>query len=389
MKAMAAIAQKSPESRNLTAPIKLQVPMKQRAIFLLAIGLAASACAQGQEAPAPLGAETFQTAAPFRVGASVSARLLRDNVPYRAVLMREHNSITAENAMKMTGLRPTAGAYNFADADLIADFAVSQGKRLHGHTLVWHWSGRMAWLRDFQGDSLAWENLYKDYIQTVVRHYRGRVASWDVVNEAFFDDGTLRVANRSTTEDDGSIWARKLGPDYVARAFRYAREADPNVLLFYNDYGQENNPAKLRAILNLVADFKRRGVPIDGLGLQMHLSLSTSNDAIADAIRQTAGTGLLVHLSELDIAVSNWKKDPQLTYTEALQQAQAEKYRFVAQQYKRLVPPAQQFGITFWNVGDADSWLRSFIQPNEWPLPFDDAYQKKRAYHGFLQGLKE
>jgi endo-1,4-beta-xylanase len=363
--------------------------MKQRAIFLLAVGLVFSACAQGQEPPAPLDAETFQSVAPFRVGASVSVRHLRDNAPYRAVLMREHNSITAENAMKMTGLRPTAGAYNFADADLIADFAVSQGKRLHGHTLVWHWSGRMAWLRDFQGDSLAWENLYKDYIQTVVRHYRGRVASWDVVNEAFFDDGTLRVANRSTTEEDGSIWARKLGPDYVARAFRYAREADPDVLLFYNDYGQENHPAKLRAILNLVADFKRRGVPIDGLGLQMHLSLTTNNDGIADAIRQTAATGLLVHLSELDIAVSSWKKDPKLTYTEALQQAQAEKYRFVAQQYKRLVPQAQQFGITFWNVGDADSWLRSFIQPNEWPLPFDDAYQKKRAYDGFLQGVKD
>jgi endo-1,4-beta-xylanase len=199
----------------------------------------------------------------------------------------------------------------------------------------------------------------------------------------------LRLYDRDTTDtrDGGSIWARKLGHNYVARAFQYAHEADPKALLFYNDYGHENSPAKLDAILNLVDDFKRQGIPIHGLGLQMHLSLSTPDSAIETALRRCTATGLLIHISELDIAVSNWKKNASLQYTDSLQKRQAEKFRFVAEAYRKIVPEKQRYGITFWNVGDGDSWLRSFIQSNEWPLLFDESYERKPAYDEFKRGL--
>ena len=225
----------------------------------------------------------------------------------------------------------------------------------------------------------------KTHIQTVVAHFKGRVAAWDVVNEAFTDDGRLR--NVEAKEKDSSLWRQKLGPDYLARAFQYARQADPDVLLFYNDFGQESHPAKTKATLDMVTDFRRRGVPIDGLGLQMHIGVSQSNDGIRQVIQQFAGSGLRVHISELDILASDWKKDSTLRYTEALQTKQADKYRFIAETYKTLVPRPQQYGITTWNVGDGDSWITKQGY-TDWPLLFDREYKRKKTYYAFAEGLK-
>ena len=362
--------------------------MKRTFIILLAaFGCVCATCKKTEVPPA----ETLQSAASFPMGASVSGKLLQENAAYRNVVATEHNSVTAENAMKMNRLHPAADRYDFIEADYIVDFARSQGrKRVHGHTLVWHSFGDIGWVKNFQGDSAAWENLLKTHIQTVAKHFKDKVASWDVVNEAFHDDGTLRVEDKMVNDkkSEGSIWARKLGRDYMARAFRYAHEADPAALLFYNDYGQEYSPSKVKAIEGLVADFKRRGVPIHGIGLQMHTSLNASNDGIANALRRLAATGLKVHISELDVLVSNWRNDPDLVFTDALKQAQREKYKFIAAAYRDNVPAAQRYGITNWNVGDADSWIRSFVKIHDWPLPFDDNYQRKPAYYGLLEGLK-
>jgi len=338
------------------------------------------ACRPQDTAPVPL-----KDLAPFPVGASISPTLLKNNAAYRNVLSTEFSSISVENAQKWGTIHPEQTRFNFTDAETIVDWARANGKRVHGHTLLWH-SYNPAWLTNFQGDSTAWENLMKTHIHTVVTHFKGRVASWDVVNEAFSDAGTLR--NVEAKPEDGSVWRQHLGPDYIARAFRYAHEADPAALLFFNEFGQESNPAKLKATVDLAADFKRRGVPIHGLGLQFHLGVSQSENGLSEALRQTAAAGLLVHISELDILVSDWKKDPTLQYTDALQNRQSAKYKFIAQTYRLLVPKAQQHGITTWNVGDSDSWITQGLKYTDWPLLFDANYERKKAYFGFAEGLK-
>jgi endo-1,4-beta-xylanase len=188
---------------------------------------------------------------PFPVGAAVSINLMKNNTKYNGVVSKEYNSVTAENAMKFGALHPTENTYFWDDADYLVNYALANNKRIHGHTLNWYTS-LPAWVTNYVGDSAAWENLLKTHIQTVVTHFKGKVTSWDVVNEAFNDDGTLR----------NSIWVQHLGADYIARCFQYARQADPNAVLFYNDYGHEYSSAKRTAISNLISSLKSRGIPI-------------------------------------------------------------------------------------------------------------------------------
>lgn len=363
--------------------------MMQKLIFLGLLLTLALACNKEDKAsplppiPAPESNETLKGTAPFPMGVSIDTRLLKSNQVCRNRILKEHNSLTAENIMKWHALHPEEKRFDFVEADELVAFAQQNQMRVFGHALLWH-SSTPGWVQNYFGDSLAWENLAKTHIQTVLAHFKGKVMAWDVVNEAFNDQGALR---KGYTTDE-SIWAEKLGADYLARMYQYASEADPNVLLFYNDYGQESSPAKTKAILDMVADFKKRGIPIHGLGLQMHVGLNTNITAIENVIRAYAETGLKVHISELDVAISNYQKNSSLKFTETLSQQQREQYRQIVAAYRRLVPPAQQFGITTWNVGDADSWLRRFIQPNEWPLPFNENYLRKPAYFGMMEGLK-
>jgi endo-1,4-beta-xylanase len=224
----------------------------------------------------------------------------------------------------------------------------------------------------------------KTHIQTVVIHFKGRVASWDVVNEAFTDESELR--NVEYEKKESSIWRKKVGIDYIQKAFHYAHEADPDAILFYNDFGQENKSKKQLAILTMVADFKRRNVPIHGLGLQFHMPLNKSETDIKQAIATSAMSGLKVHISELDILASNWKKDSTLQYTETLQQQHADKFQQVVEIYRKYVPESQQHGITTWNVGDTDSWITK-MGYTDWPVLFDKDYKKKKTYEGFKKGL--
>ncbi len=317
---------------------------------------------------------TLKSIAPFPFGASVNVTLLRNNLTYRAVAAREYNSLTAENVMKMASTHPGINTYSWTNADTLVNFAMQNNQRVHGHTLVWHQS-LPGWVTNFVGDSAAWENILKTHIQTVVNHYAGRLASWDVVNEAFNDNGTLRT----------SVWLQHLGPGYIARCFQYAHEADPAALLFYNDYGHEYSAAKLRAIDSLLRNFLQNGVPVHGTGLQMHINKNTSNSLIANAIKVMAQTGLKIHISELDISL-NPEGNQSLTFTPALSQLQADKYNFIARVYKNI-PAAQQYGITTWNVSDADTWITINYSRPDWPLPFDTAYQKKQAYYAIIEGL--
>ena len=313
----------------------------------------------------PSSNETLQSVAPFHIGAAIDPNLLQTNLSYRNIITGELNSITTENALKWPSVHPQQNTFDFSGGDVLVNFALQNKKRIHGHNLLWY-AFNPDWLNNFIGDSAAWENLLKTHIQTVISHYKGKITSWDVVNEAFHEDGILRVedVDHSDHFDDGCIWARHLGTDYIARSFQYAHEADPDALLFYNEYGQEWSEPKLNAVINLANDFIARSIPIHGLGIQMHIDINSANDGITNAIQQLANTGLQIHISELDIRV-NTNNNPLLTYTDALKTTQSDKYDFVVRQYKSLVPKAQQYGITTWNVGDADSWIRSYFNKND------------------------
>lgn len=309
---------------------------------------------------------------PFRLGASVNPRLLAENEAYRNIASNEFTSMTAENHMKMMLIHPAADRFDFSKGDEIVAFAAKTGKRMHGHTLVWH-NQVPQWMKDFQGDQQAWEEMLKNHIQTVATHYKGKVSGWDVVNESFLDDGSLRP----------SIWADHI-PDYIAKSFQWAHEADPKATLFYNDYGQDGHPKKMQAILDLVADLKKRNIPIHGLGLQMHINVDSKRAEIQDVISKSAQTGLAIHFSELDIAV-NPKNNPDYAYEAGVQN---ELFAFVFKAY-RAIPAKQQYGITFWNISDKDSWLRGYFKrPKEYPLLFDDAYAKKPGYISLINALK-
>jgi endo-1,4-beta-xylanase len=312
----------------------------------------------------------------FRLGASVNPRLLSENEAYRGIASNEFTSITAENHMKMMLVHPAADRFDFSKGDEIVAFASATGKRIHGHTLVWH-NQVPQWMKDFQGDQKDWENLLKHHIQTVVGHYKGKVAGWDVVNESFLDDGSLRP----------SLWADHI-PDYIAKSFQWAHEADPNATLFYNDYGQDGHPKKMQAILNLVADLKRRQIPIHGIGLQMHINVDSKRTQIEEVITKSAQTGLAVHFSEVDVAV-NPRNNPEFVYDEKASAAQMELFKLLFKSFQSI-PIKQQYGITFWNISDKDSWLRGYFKrPKEYPLLFDENYAKKPAYTELTKSLNK
>ncbi|KAI9463071.1 endo-1,4-beta-xylanase, partial [Russula earlei] len=318
---------------------------------------------------------TLKAVAPFPFGAAVNVNLLQHNTSYATIVGREYNNLTPENAMKFATLHPSQNTYNWTDGDYLVNYAQQNGQRVHGHTLIWY-NSLPSWVTNFTGDSAAWENLMKTHIQTVVTHYKGQLRSWDVVNEAFNDDGTLR----------NSVWLQHLGPNFIARCFQYAHTADSSALLFYNDYGYEYSSAKLAAIVSLVTTLQNNGIPIDGVGMQTHINKTTSYSGLNNAINTVAQTGLMVHISELDIAM-NPSNTPGLTYTNTLSQQQADLYKYVARLYRTVVPTAQQYGMTTWDVTDADSWIPGTYSRPDWPLPFDSSYHKKRAYYELVDGL--
>ena len=308
----------------------------------------------------------------FPVGAAVKIKLLRKNAVYRKLILDQFNSITAENAMKFGALHPAESVFRWNDADFIVNFAAENNIRLHGHTLIWS-KGNPKWVTSYQGSRSDWENLLKTHVQTVVSHFKGKVASWDVVNEAFDDKGNYKSC----------IWLEKLGPGYIESAVRYAHECDPDALLFYNDYGQEFGGRKLQAMLNMVRDFKRRGVPISGLGLQMHTVLRINPAKITKALQTVAETGLKVHISELEVSV-RYQKPESFQLDDDLASRQASVYQSIFKAYNSI-PKAQQFGVTTWNVADADSFHNAKIKNHDYPMLFYHNYQPKPAFRALMR----
>jgi endo-1,4-beta-xylanase len=313
----------------------------------------------------------------FPLGASVDADMLLTNKRYRDVANKEFNSITAENHMKMYIIHPEQNRYDFSAADSIVDFALKNGKRVHGHTLVW-FDGTADWLKNFKGTDKEFSNEVKKHIQTVVKHYKGKVTSWDVVNEYLSHNG-------DSVRD--CIFTRRMGKAYLAQCFQWAHEADPKAILIYNEYGMEWSEKKLQAMKSIALDFLKRKIPIHGLGVQFHVKTFDKDEQIVRTLTELSQTGLKIHISELDVMV-NGHNQPIAVYTDSLKQLQTEKFKLIFDAYRKQVPDKQQHGITFWNIADNDTWLRKVYKISEWPLLFDDNYIRKPAYYKVLEKVK-
>ncbi|MEM9831205.1 MAG: endo-1,4-beta-xylanase [Bacteroidota bacterium] len=317
----------------------------------------------------------LREAANFPVGVAINPKRLVQT-DYAQVVSQEFSSLTAENVMKPQYIWADEREYDFSLGDSVVAFADAHNQQVHGHTLAWHLM-QPDWLENSVDsyDSATLENLLRDYIQAVVKHYRGKVVSWDVVNEAVASDGNGWR---------NSAYHQKLGDDYVARLHQYAREADPDILLFYNDYDVVAKPEKLATILAMVDDFQSRDIPIDGIGLQMHIGLDFSLDDFQYALDEIVKRDLKVHLSEVDIRTNPDGELSSLTAQAAEQQRKL--MAEIVRRYNQL-PRENKFAITFWGLRDNESWLTKHTGHPQWPLLFSENFEKKPMYQGFLEGL--
>jgi endo-1,4-beta-xylanase len=333
------------------------------AAFAASAGIAGSATASHPH--------TLRKAAGARnllIGPAVAYPPLVNERPYYHTLRHEFNFLTPENAMKWAATHPQQNQYTFTQADAIFNFGIDHGLAIHGHNLCWR-SANPSWLTNgnFSRDQLI--AILQDHINTVAGRYQGGITAWDVVNEALDPSGNLM---------SGNVWYDRLGPDYVALAFEFARAADPNALLVYNDYSIENMNAKSNGLYNMVLSFQQNGIPIDGIGFQMHIDLYTINYAsFAQNLQRFADLGLALIVTEMDVRL-------QLPATDQELAAQANVYANIMAAV--LNQPAC-LGFEMWGFTDKYSWIPGSYPGYGAALILDANYQAKPAYYALLAEL--
>jgi endo-1,4-beta-xylanase len=368
--------------------VLVQVRSAALATFLL-IGFAATA-----QAPASLKA-AYQ--GDFVIGAAINAaQITGQDARGDAILQAQFNSISPENCLKWESVHPQPNKYDFSIPDQYVAFGEKNHMFIVGHNLVWH-NQVPAWVfRDDKGNLLDRDALLarmRDHIHTVVGRYKGRIQSWDVVNEALNEDGTMRQ----------SLWEKIIGDDYIAKAFQYAHEADPQAQLTYNDYNLENE-AKRNGAIALVTKLKEDGVPITSVGLQGHDNLTWPTVDQQDAtISAFAKLGMKVAISELDIDVLppatrqqtaevtvNIHQNPALNpyvngLPDAVQQQLAKRYADLFGVFLKHRDVVTR--VTFWGVTDGDSWRNDWPVKGRtsYPLLFDRAGQPKPAFYAVVR----
>ena len=332
----------------------------------------------------------------FHIGCAVNPRIVADTDSKANKVVRTHfNSIVADNCMKPESLSPREGVWRWTDADAFVDFGQANNMRIIGHCLVWH-SQTASWMFVGQDGKPASRELLiarmRTYIHTVVGRYKGRVHGWDVCNECFNDDGTLR----------DSQWRKIIGDDYIELAFRFAHEADPEAELYYNDYSM-SFPAKYTAVCKMVTELRNKGLRIDAVGMQSHNGLDwpklSDYDKAMDAI---AATGVKIIISELDLNVlpnpenfsgaevnQHFEYTPEMDpYAKGMDQRTKQIIfeRWLAFFLLYRQHASQIDRVTFWAVGDKDSWMA------DWPIPgrhtyatlFDQQYNPKPVIKDIL-----
>lgn len=316
----------------------------------------------------------------FPMGVAVSPMSLKGEDS--ALILREFNSITPENAMKMGPIHPEENRYNWKDADAIVDFAQRHNLKVRGHNLCWHEQTPGWMFKDQAGNKVSKEVLLKrleDHINAVVSRYKGRIYAWDVVNEAIDDDSSNFLRN--------SPWYEICGDEFIEKAFEYAHKADPSAILYYNDYNTERTEKRDR-VFKLLKQLKDKGVPVHGVGLQAHWSLwEPSRKELEETIKKFASLNIKIQFTEVDMSIYKWEKNPRPklvtdvdVYTKQIADSQTAQYKMVfdvMREYKQHIT-----GVTFWNISDKRTWLDTYPVRGRknYPLLFDTAYQKKPAY---------
>ena len=345
---------------------------------------------QTEKADQPILKDAFRTH--FLIGGALNDDVVAGKDPEAALLVQnQFNTITPENVMKWSLIHPEPDRYEFEPADRLVEFGQKNNMFVVGHTLLWHHQVPGWVFQDAGGKPADREALLKkmrDHIHTVVGRYKGRVHGWDVVNEAFNEDGTLRE----------TAWLKIIGEDYIAKAFAYAHEADPEAELYYNDFSLENEP-KHNGALALVRKLQSQKIRITGVGLQGHYKMDWPSPVqVQTTIEAFAGLGMKVMITELDmdvlpdptghqgadLSVRAERREELDPYTgelpDSVQFALAERY---AELFRVFVGQSDKLSrVTFWGVYDKMSWL------NDWPvrgrtnhpLLFDRNYRPKPAF---------
>jgi len=341
-----------------------------------------SVLAQTRQEP---GLREYAAKAGLLYGAAAAWPALRDDADYAAAFARECNILVPENVLKMGPVQPSPGVFRFEPADFMADFCRQHNMRMRGHTLVWH-TQMWPWFKTEVNAGNAKKYL-EEHILTVAGRYRGRMHSWDVVNEA--------VHPRDGREDGLRVtpWLELLGPGYIELAFRMAHSADPDARLTYNDYGLDydtpEQEAKRRAVLRLLRSLKERDVPIHACGMQAHLDWAAFRNFKADILqaffREVASLGLEIYITELDVADRELADDI------------AERDEAIARVYETYLTAALQEpavkAVLTWGLTDKYTWLAGRRRrPSGTPvrvLPLDRDFQRKPAWHAIRRVFLE
>lgn len=343
---------------------------------MLGGALALAACdrsADAQILPAPSTVPPLKQVAPFPIGTCVQVEQIEDPAWVR-LAVANCSQATAEWEMKMEYIVQDDGSFRFDRPDRLAAFAKGNGMGLFGHALVWY-AQKPDGFAKLDERRVSFGQAYDTYIAAVVGRYRGTAVGWDVVNEAVAEDG------------DGwrqSLWASKLGDlDHMVRAFKVAKAADPDAVLFINDYNLEYLPRKLDTFQRLVDRLLKAGAPVGGLGCQSHIAADLPSGAMEKTLQALARFGLPVHVSELDVSLVRSQK--RFASDATRQEAQARLYGETAAAFAGL-PPAQRFALTLWGLRDGDSWLKR-ENDRDAPAPFDDEGRPKLAAAALAQAL--
>lgn len=322
------------------------------------------------------------------VGVAVSEAGLQDPA-YAATVAAQFNQITAENEMKWEAIEPEPGVFDFTRADAIVSFAQQNGMTVRGHTLVWH-SQLAPWVEALVGPDAVREAMTR-HIQTIVAHYRdnfpGVVVAWDVVNEAL---NVMQGPMGGVPIYRDSIFYRELGEGFIAEAFQIAYDTDPNVLLFYNDFGVEGSTgAKSTGTFDMVSGLVAAGVPIHGMGFQMHTGPTDQGPNAGDFatnIARYAGLGLQVEITEMDVSLCSVGDNPL--------GRELQRYRYNRVLSACFESPACR-SVSLWGLSDSVSWLNDtgctqgtlVLDTQAAPLAFDGAFARKPAWWGIYDAL--
>lgn len=323
----------------------------------------------------------------LRIGVAVNTDLLGSDTAYTTIVNEQFNSVTPENVMKWQLVEPERGRYDWAAADRLVANARANKQDVRGHTLVWH-SQLPSWLSTDGGMTSTLSDaelraVLKKHVQDEVRHFKGRIWAWDVVNEAFNDNGTPRQ----------DIWFKAFGnsTDYIAQAMRWAHEVDPKAKLFYNDYNLEFTGPKSNAVYALVKELKAQRVPIDGVGFQGHLSTRYGFPDLRANLERFSALGVDVAMTEMDVRTSvapSTTKPGSYTSTPTSPLAAYTQQAYWSQSLQACLLVRHCISYTVWGVADSNSWIPGVFAGEGAALLWDDNYKPKAEYSVVQQDLE-